>query len=228
MRIAITYIVYMPGEKEFNYLVGLTDAELLALLTCSQQDRNRMIGVAWNLLKKHGNLRNLLNVDVKQLAQVKYIGPIRARRIKAALELSLRLCEEPPQQAKIVDAQGVYQALKKDLFAKTKEYLYLLSLDSRKKLIAKDLISIGTVNEAVIHPREVYRQALLRNAVSIALAHNHPSGTRDPSLEDINVTQRMVKTGVILGIPLIDHVIICDNHYTSMRELNLVRGGDRK
>ncbi len=117
----------------------------------------------------------------------------------------------------------IYQAINKDLYNKEKEYLFIISLDARNKIISKDLISIGTINETLISPREVFRQALLRNSTSIALAHNHPSGNSQPSREDIIITERMVKTGIEIGIPLLDHLIICNDSYTSLKSLGVLK-----
>ena len=103
--------------------------------------------------------------------------------------------------------------------------MYLLSLDSRNVLISSDLISIGTVNETLVHPREIYRQAILKNAVSVILVHNHPSGEPKPSAEDIVLTERVAKAGKEIGIALLEHVIVCDDVYASMKGMDLFSVG---
>ena len=142
--------------------------------------------------------------------------------------------EDLANVTKISCPQDIFKVVRDDLAGKEKEYLYLLSLDSKNKLIAKDIITIGTVTETLIHPREIFKQALIRNAVSIALVHNHPSQDIEPSEEDILLTERLTEAGAVMGIPLVDHLIISNADFVSMKALDLFRsskfvskGGDK-
>ncbi|HSX39695.1 MAG TPA: DNA repair protein RadC [Candidatus Saccharimonadales bacterium] len=208
---------------------SLTDAELLAIILGSGGKNTSVLNLAQQILTKFGNLTNLLNTEFEQLKNIKHVGTAKACSIKAACEIGIRIATQPlAKKSKISKPIDVYKVLKKDLFEKSKEHLYLLSLDSRNNLIAADLLSIGTINETLVHPREIYRQALARNAVSIIIAHNHPSGNANPSAEDLLVTERIAKTGIELGLPLIDHIIISGDSYISLKALKLFssKGGD--
>jgi DNA repair protein RadC len=109
--------------------------------------------------------------------------------------------------------------------------LVLISIDSRGRLISKDVLTTGTLNETIINPREIYQKALSRNAHSIVIVHNHPSGDSSPSLEDIEVTKSIYETGKLIGIPLLDHLIIGKNSFTSLKQLGVFyqneKGGEK-
>ncbi len=108
----------------------------------------------------------------------------------------------------------IYEYMKNELIDKSQEYFYALYLDSKKNLIDKKLLFIGTLNKSIVHPREIFKYAYLLSASSIICVHNHPSGDTIPSIDDINLTKNLVKIGKIQGINVVDHIIIGDNYYS--------------
>lgn len=212
-----------PRERMINFgAQALSDSELLAIILRSGGRQDSAIQIAQQLLKNSGGFKELAEADIKQLINYKNIGAAKACAIKAACEISLRVgFSVHTEKICINKPKDIFELLRKDFFNKKQEHLYMISMDSRNKLITKDLISVGTLNETLIHPREIFKKALAINAYSIALAHNHPSGDPTPSNEDINVTQRIAKIGIEMGIPLLDHIIIAEDNFISIKALNL-------
>lgn len=201
---------------------SLSDTELLAIVLRTGGENNSVLELAGKILKKFGGLKGLLNADITQIQTLKDVGTTKAVTLKAVCEIALRISmEEKSGDLSIRKPEEVFRFLKKDFFEKNKEYLYLLSLDSRNKIISKDLISIGTLNETLIHPREIFKTALLKNAAGIILAHNHPSGDTSPSMEDLKVTEQVAKAGNIIGVNFIDHVIVSNTGFLSIKSLGI-------
>ena len=154
--------------------------------------------------------------------EIKNINLAKAAGILAGVELGIRLTETETLSPIVKRPEDIFNSIRSDLYGKTTEYLYLISLNTRNRLISKDIISIGTVNETLLSPREIFKKALSRNAVYIILAHNHPSQDIAPSNEDILATEKTRKAGLMLGIPLIDHLIVCNDKFNSMKALGLM------
>ncbi len=234
MYIAITYVVPMkevaytntsdlPREKILNFgPSSLSDAELLSLVLRSGGRGTSVFKLAHYILQECNGLYGLSQLTSTKLQELKYIGSAKAACLLSLTELSLRITTPGTSSPAVIAAPDeVFKLLRNDLFAKKRECLYLISLDGRNKLIAKDLISLGTINSTLVSPREVYRQALLRNATSIILVHNHPSQNLTPSTEDLLLTEQVAKIGTTLEMPLLDHVIITDTAYTRIKALCL-------
>jgi DNA repair protein RadC len=212
---------------------SLSDTELLALVLGSGGRDMSVFKLSNYILRECSGLYGLSQISATKLQNLKYIGTAKTACLLSLTELALRITTPVRDIQQLITApEHVFNLLRKDLFAKKRELLYLLSLDGRNKLIAKDLISLGTIDSTLVSPREVFRQALLRNATSAVLAHNHPSQNLTPSTEDLILTEEVAKIGVSLGIPLLDHVIITDSSYTSIKALNLFdltsKGGEKK
>ena len=217
-----------PRERLFKLgAKSLSDAELVAIILRSGGEGNSALVLGQSILKEFGGLKGLLDSSIEQLQGIKDVGLAKAACLKAVCELALRIgiAGELADKQQVRTPEDVFGLLRKELYAKKREHLYLLSLDSRNALISADLISIGTVNETLVHPREIYRQAILKNAVSVILVHNHPSGEPKPSAEDIVLTERVAKAGKEIGIALLDHVIVCDDVYASMKGMDLFSVG---
>lgn len=212
-----------PRERLKSVGAGaLTDAELLAIILCTGGTEISAVDLARKILKKSGSIRGLSDLSFEQLEEIPNVGFAKASSIKALCELSLRMeLHDSSLNLLVSRPEDVFHLLKKDLCGNEKEVLILISLNSRNRVIAKDTISMGTANDALAHPREIFSQALKRRAISIILAHNHPSDDSMPSKEDILLTQRTAKAGKILGVPLVDHVIVCKKSFASMKALNL-------
>jgi DNA repair protein RadC len=237
MTVAITYIVIMAGRVLIKDLdsknkprerllekgsESLSDIELLAIIIRSGGSGLSVMDLSANMLKKYQTLQNLFEADVNQLVKEKYVGPTKAVTIKAVAELAKRAYLTQNKSSRLINnPEDAFKVIKKDLFGKKQEYLYLISLDSRKNLISKDLICIGSINETLIPVREIIRKALIKDAVNVILAHNHPSNNPTPSHEDILVTEKVAKACILSGIALIDHIITAGNDYVSIKSLDL-------
>jgi len=200
---------------------ALTDEELLAIILRSGGTTGSAITLARNIIKTYGSIRNIVSLDFEQLRNIKDIGPAKATSIKALGEISKRITGERNFREHISTPKDVYKAIYTELYGKQEEYLYILILDSRNKIISKELITKGTVNQSLISSRDIYKKALAKNATSIILIHNHPSNDPTPSKEDIIATEMVAEIGKKIGIPLLDHLIFADTGYTSMKSLNL-------
>jgi len=202
---------------------ALTDVELLAIIIRSGGKNTSATNLSRDIILKFGNLKNVLTADITQLISFKNIDSAKATSIKAVEEISKRYltphCEENPR---IKTPKDVYDLIRKEILNKEEEYLFLICLDSRNRLISKEIISKGTINETLIHPREIFKKALNKNAYSIILVHNHPSNESVPSDEDIKVTKRIFRAGIDMGIPLTDHLVVTNNDFMSMKAQNLI------
>jgi len=203
-------------------VASLSDIELLAIIIRSGGKNISALGLASHLLKKYKNLKTLLELELKQLINQRHVGPSKACTIKAVGEICKRsyLVKENTDLV-IRKPEDVYRLIKKDLYAKKQEHLYLISLDSRKKYISKELICIGSVNETLIPVREIIRKSLINNAVHIIIVHNHPSNDSSPSQEDIVVTEKIANACLAVGITLLDHIVTSDDSYTSIKSLGM-------
>ncbi len=237
MYVAITYIVSMAenilikdlnlNDKPRERLLdkgseSLSDIELLAIILNSGGKNLSVMDLSTKLLSTYKSLQNIFEADASQLTKEKYIGKTKCAVIKAVAELAKRAYLEQKNTNNLVkNPEDAFKIVKKDLFGKKQEYLYLISLDARKNLVSKDLICIGSINETLIPVREIVRKALLKNAVHVILAHNHPSNDPSPSHEDILVTEKIAKACLISGIALLDHIITAGNEYVSIKSLDL-------
>jgi len=202
---------------------NLSLAELLALVIEKGKKGENVLTVAQNLISHFGNLENIKKASIEELCQVKGIGFATACKLKAVFKLGEKAQTTPTKYGqKIESPKDVFELLKNDLGDKKKEHFKVLSLDSRNKLISIDNVSIGTINANLVHPREVFKTAIQHLAVSIILAHNHPSGDPEPSKADLEITKRIVEAGKIMGIEVVDHIIITKNKFFSFKEKNLI------
>jgi DNA repair protein RadC len=208
-----------PREKmTLNGESSLADSELLALILQSGGRNKSAVDLGRDLIQTFESLGKVISADVEQLKKQKNVGLAKAAALKAAHEIAKRV-NSPKMETKTTVAmpEDIVKCVKKDLRGKDKEHVYILTLDIHKRLISKDLLSVGTLNETLVHPREVFRTALAKGAASIALAHNHPSGEVQPSMDDVKVTVRIARAGREMGIPLLDHVVVCNDRFYSMK-----------
>ena len=215
-----------PIERLINNGVeSLSNVELLTILIKSGTKEKSAKTLAEEILKNIGNIQELKKINLEQLSKIKGIGHKKAASILAALELAKRInsnCETLNNQ-KITDSSLVYEYYKDKIGDKLQEYFYCLYLNTAKKVIKDKLLFIGTINQSIVHPREIFKEAYLLSASSIICVHNHPAGSIFPSKEDINLTNKLVEIGNLLGIKIIDHVIITKDNYYSFFENNDIR-----
>lgn len=212
-----------PYEKCTEYGAGaLTDAELLAVILRTGTKGCSAIELAEMVLQS-GNgqalLNGLMHVGVKDLMSINGIGRVKALQIQCICELSRRIAKQAAyERLEFSNPQTIAEYYMEDMRYLDKEHLILVMLDNRCKLIKDTVISVGTVNASIVTPREIFIEALKFQAVSIVILHNHPSGDASPSRQDIEVTARIKKAGELMGISLVDHIIIGDNTYTSLKQ----------
>ena len=164
-------------------------------------------------------LTGLSSITIPELLKIRGVGKVKAVQIKCICELSRRTAKQSASaKLKFTEPEAIAAYYMQDLRLLEKEHMILVLLDSKCRKIADTVLSVGTVNASLVTPREVFAEALKYNAVSVVLLHNHPSGDAAPSHNDIAVTDRIVQAGKILGVQVIDHIIIGDNTYTSLKE----------
>ncbi len=201
----------------------LSTAELLAIqLRIGTQERSAL-GLAELLLSHFEGLRGIANASIEQLSRVKGIGPVKAVEIAAAFELGKRLAALSEEAKPVIHSpQDVANLLLPELRDVKKEHFKAILLDTKNQVLKIVTVSVGTLDSSLVHPREVYKDAILASAASLIVAHNHPSGDPTPSAEDKRVTQRLAEAGQIVGIDLLDHIIIGDNRWVSLKERGLL------
>lgn len=197
---------------------GLSDSELLAIILRTGTMQENVINLSQRILSQY-NLKQLSQTNLRQLMEINGIKESKAAQIAACFEIARRLesFNELPK-SKISSPEDVYRQLYPRMREKKKEMFIELCLDTKNQIIKEDTISMGSLNANIVHPREVFKTALSESAAHIIVAHNHPSGDPTPSREDIEITRKLVETGKIIGIDLLDHVIIGDGRHFSMKE----------
>jgi DNA repair protein RadC len=203
---------------------ALSSQEILALILGRGIKGESVIVTAQKLLSKFGNLKNLASASIEELTQIKGIGPAKAAQIKATFELGKRLENSSSEAEKITvkSPEDVIKTARNQLKGKKKEHFLVLCLDTRNHLIKTSIVSIGSLDCSIVHPREVFKDAISSSAASVIFIHNHPSGDPTPSEDDIKMTKRLIEAGEIIGIEVLDHIIICDSEHLSMKAKNLV------
>jgi DNA repair protein RadC len=197
----------------------LTVRELVAVVLGSGSGSRCAMDVAGEILGMVGSVRDLSGVSVEKLAKAGGVGNAKACRLKAAVELGRRVAKATRGEVKVVRCPDDAASLViEDMKNLDREHFTVILLDSKNAVISVERVSVGTVNSSIVHPREVLKPALEKSATSIILVHNHPTGNVSPSREDIMITRRFEKCGQILGIDVIDHIIIGDGNYRSMKE----------
>lgn len=212
-----------PRERLITYGAdALSTAELLAVLLRTGTEQNSAVGLAEHLLAHFGNLRGVANATIEELAGVRGIGPAKAAQIKAAIEFGRRLiAASPEERPKIRSPRDVYNLLGPSLRDEKREHFIALLLDTKNGVLRSRTVSVGDLSSSIVHPREVFSEAIRHGAASLIVAHNHPSGDPTPSPEDIAVTRRLAEAGELLGIEVLDHIVLGDNRWTSLKEKGL-------
>ncbi len=207
---------------------SLSIQELLQLILGRGIAGESVAVTAQKLLTHFGSLQKLSEASIEELSQIRGIGLAKACQIRACFEIARRIynngqTSNDKQKAKtILSAEDVYKLVKSKLKNYTKEHFFVLSFDTRSKFLGIDEISVGTLNANLVHPRETFEAAIHRHSAQVIITHNHPSGNPEPSKEDLEITQKLVESGKILGIEVADHVIITNKIYLSFKEEGLI------
>lgn len=214
-----------PREKLLKYgVMSLSNAELLAIILSIGTREMSAIDLANNIINSSAEgLRSLTNTTIEELCQIKGVGLAKSSQIIASIELGKRIAlTSKVDKFKIKSPDDVSYLVMEEMRYLKREHFNIILLNTKNEVIAIENISIGSINASIVHPREVFVKAIKRTSSSIILVHNHPSGDPQPSREDISVTKRLVEVGKLIGIEVLDHVIIGDNVYISLKEKNIM------
>lgn len=212
-----------PRERLFNFGANnLSNEELISIILKTGSKKYSVKEVSLKLLEEIHDIDKLKDIGISTLMKIDGIGKVKAIELKAALELGRRVYLDNINldKIKLNSPDNVYNYFKNIFISKKQEYFYCVYLDAKGNLLDKKCLFIGTINNSVIHPREIFKEAYLLSANGIICVHNHPSGDSSPSKEDILVTKKLQELGIIHGIKVIDHVIIGNNNYYSFTDNN--------
>lgn len=209
-----------PRERMLQYGAGaLSHAELLAIILRTGTVSESAVRLASRILSESGGLRSLVDMSKDQLTQIKGIGDAKALQILAGIELGRRIAKSTfSERITIRSPKDIANLMSEELRYLQKEHFVCLFLNTKNHVLAQETLSMGSLNASIVHPREVFRAAIKRSSASIVCVHNHPSGDPTPSPEDIQLTHRLVEAGTIIGIEVLDHVIIGDQRFISLKE----------
>lgn len=208
-----------PRERlRLNGVESLSNIELISLLLKSGTKDLSVKEVSLNLLNYIKEIKNLKYITLQELNQIKGIGNAKACLILGMIELSKRMNEVNINNIKLTNPKIVFDYFKNKIGDKKQECFYCIYLDNSKKILETKLLFIGTINESLVHPREIFKIAYQVSASSIICIHNHPSGNINPSNNDLLITTNLVNIGSLMGINIIDHIIITKDNYFSFKE----------
>jgi DNA repair protein RadC len=202
---------------------SLANAELVAILLRTGTAAESAIHLANRVLSKTDGLKGLVQADLFELTQIRGVGPAKAVQLLAGIELGRRVFRAiPGEKVAIRSPRDAAESCMDEMRYLSQEHFVCLFLNTKNVVIDKKCIYVGTLNASVVHPREVFREAIRKSSAGVICVHNHPSGDPTPSREDIHVTERLFEAGRLLGIELLDHIIIGDNRFYSMKEKGML------
>ncbi|WP_041844864.1 RadC family protein [Caldibacillus thermoamylovorans] len=198
---------------------SLSNQELLAIILRTGTKNESVLQLAQRLIKEFQGLRMLMNASLEELTKIKGVGEAKAIQLLAAIELGKRIANMKNEERYVIRSpeDGANYVMEEMRFL-TQEHFVCLFLNTKNEVIHKQTIFIGSLNASIVHPRELFKEAFRHSAASMICLHNHPSGNPEPSREDIEVTRRLVECGRILGVDVLDHIIIGDKRYVSLKE----------
>ncbi|EGQ22620.1 RadC family protein [Sporosarcina newyorkensis] len=220
MMIRDVHLADRPRERLIREGAGsLSNQELMAILLRSGTRSESVLVLANRVLSTLDRLQDLKELTVEEMTEIKGIGEAKAVQLLAAAELGKRLYRTAPQDRyKIRSPEDAANYLMTDMSSLNQEHFVALFLNVKNEVLHKQTIFIGSLNSSIVHPREVFREAFKRSAASMIISHNHPSGDTTPSREDIEVTKRLMEAGAIMGIDVLDHIIIGDQKFISLKD----------
>jgi DNA repair protein RadC len=206
---------------------SLSNQELLAIILSTGSTaggkKYTAIDLATQLLKKFESLKGIAQADFEQLKEVSGIGPAKACQVMAAFELGRRVAIFSGDSKPVIrHPTDVFEYFSTHMSLLTREEFLVVVLDTKNRLIKYEFISKGTLNASIVHPRDVFRVAIIHSAAAVILLHNHPSGDPTPSQEDLDLTRRLVEVGKLMGINVLDHLVIGGAKFVSMKEMRLL------
>lgn len=212
-----------PRERLLRFGAdGLSTAQLLAIILRTGGKDKSALELARELLLHFNSVKEIEDASVAEFLKIKGMGIAKIAQLKAAFELGKRLLQSRgnnlSQMPSFKNSKEVYEYYRPKFYGLKKERFLCAMLDAKNRLFKETIVSDGTLTSSPVHPREVFRYAIKEAAASVLFVHNHPSGDPTPSRDDINITERLVKTGEIVGINVLDHLIISENKYISLME----------
>lgn len=213
-----------PRERLLRYgEESLTNAELLAIILRTGSCNENILSLCNRIISESGGLNGLFSSDIKDFKKLKGIGDAKACQLLALVELSKRFKTfRSGNEYKITKPKDAADYIMEDMRYLDKEYLKIIILNTKNIVTSVKDVSIGSLNSSIVHPREVFKEAIKNSSASIIICHNHPSGDPTPSSEDINVTNRLKESGKLLGIDVLDHIIIGNGVYVSLKEKGIL------
>lgn len=201
----------------------LSNIELLAILIRTGSKQKSAINLAEEIVRKFPNLYTLRNITIDELMTIKGIGKAKAIQILAAIELGSRTSQYVLERGmQIRSPSDCAEFITEEVKTLEQEHFIGIYLDTKNRILAKKTLFIGSLNRSLVHPREVFKEALKHGCASIILVHNHPSNDVTPSPQDISITKRLIEIGELIGIEILDHLIVGANNYLSMREAKYI------
>ncbi len=198
---------------------SLSSLELIAVILGSGTKDCPVLQLAQDIMMHFGSLQKLHEATLEEMCQVKGLGMAKAMQLKAAFHLGVKFSKQVvPAKARMDNPSNAYNLIRDELQHETREHFIVILVDAKGYVICHEVIAVGTLTSALVHPREVFYPAIRHKAVSLILAHNHPSGDPTPSPEDFEVTKVLIQVGQVLDIPVRDHIIVGDQTYISMRQ----------
>ncbi len=213
-----------PREKLIKYgAENLSNAELLALIIRVGNKSRTAVELSQDIYNKFGGLKALNYLTINQLKKMNGIGTAKAVQISSLVELSKRIASLNREEKDIIKSpKDAAQILMPELRYLTQEVFKIILLDIKNQIIAIPMISKGGLSSSIVHPREVFKEAIKHSSAAMLLIHNHPSGIPEPSRDDINITKKLIDAGKIVGIDVLDHIIIGDGIFVSMKEKGFI------
>ena len=214
-----------PRERLINFgAESLSNEELLSILLKTGTKDVSVKELASTILNKIGEINKLNEINYHILSSIQGVGSAKACTLLAVVELSKRITRKNASLNNVIikSADIAFDYFRYIFKDQKQEYFYVIYLDNKKRVIENKLLFKGTLNQSIVHPREVFKSAFILSASSIICVHNHPSGNVEPSKEDINLTKRLSEIGILMGIKVVDHLIISDDKYFSFLENNLI------
>lgn len=206
-----------PRERMLEYGVeNLSNVDLLSIILRNGVKDISVKEVAINILNNVESINDLSSLGVRELSNIKGVGPVKAITLLASIELGKRVSiKETKANMSLSNKEKIHEVFKKFFINENQEKFLAIFLDNKKCLINYKILFIGTNNASIAHPREVFMEAIKANASAVVVMHNHPSGNVLPSEEDKNITEKLIQSGHMLGIPLLDHIITNGEEYYS-------------
>lgn len=198
---------------------SLSSSELIAIVLGSGTKDKPVLELAQEMVSRFGSLQALADATLAELCQVKGVGMAKAMQLKAAFSLGIRASRQTiAPKYRIDNPLHAYNLVKEEMEHEKRELFVVILQDTKGFVICHEVVSVGTLTSALVHPREVFYPAIRHKAASVILAHNHPSGDSSPSSEDYEVTNHLIDVGILMNIPVHDHLIIGQGSYTSLRQ----------